>query len=290
MVRVLRWSNSSVVSFILISCAFQFLTIASLNAQDSIFPMVITPPQPPPPPPPVDPKGILTLTSDRVYVAKSNKPFFLIASPNDTVSIQIVNGPIAIYGLFADTPNKVTPELRTFTEPNVRIVTPKKTGGQVELIAVIEGIKSIDELQRVTLQLGPIPPPVPPTPPTPPGPTPPTPVTEFRALFIYDMVKSYPAPIMQAMNSKAIRAYLTAKTTKENGIPEWRFWDIDAEFSSRATVPLVAMFTELRPKLSPDAVRQNPFIMIRKNGKSELIPLPDTEEKTLTLLKSYAGE
>lgn len=264
------------------------------KAQDSIFPMVVVPPAPIPPPPPIDPKGILTLTPDRIYVAKSTTPFFLIASPQGAVDIKIVNGPIAIYGLFADTPNKTTPELRTFTEPHVRIVTPltAPTANLVELIAVIEGIKSIDQLQRVTLQLGPIPPPVPPIPPgpTPPGPTPPpVPVTEFRVIFIYDMAKSYPAPVMQTMNSKAIRDYLTAKTTKENTTPEWRFWDVDAEFSSKATKPLVSLYEELKPKLSLESARQTPYIMIRKNGKSELIVLPENEEKTLSLLQSYGG-
>lgn len=258
----------------------------SIRAQDSIFPMVVVPPAPTPPPPPVDPKGILTLTSDRIYVAKSADPFFLISSPQGVVDIQIVNGPIAIFGLFADTPNKTVPELRTFPHPHIRIITPRAqpTTNQVELIAVIEGITSIDQLQRVTLQLGPIPPPVPPGP-IPPGPTPqPVPVTELRIIFLYDMSKGYVAPVQQILDSKAIRDYMTEKVTKENNLPEWRYWDIDAPLADNATKHLADMWREIQAKKPT-----SPHIIIRKNGVTSFIPLPDTETRTLEVLKSYGG-
>lgn len=252
--------------------------------QDRIFPTVVVPIPIQPLPPEVTP----TLEQDRIYVAKSNDPFILVSSPQKSVNVNIVNGPIALYGKFADTPNKTIPELRTFSEQYICIVTPSNQTGVVELIAVPVGIKTSDQLQRITLQLGPIPPPVPPTP-IPPTPVPPTPVTEFRVIVVYDMAIGYPAPIQRILDSKKIREYLSAKVTKTNDQPDWRFWDVDAPLATTVNKPLADMFNEKKADLETNGIRKSPLIIIRKNGVTTLVPIADTEDKTLDLLKSYGG-
>lgn len=263
-------------------------SIVHILAQDRIFPTVVVPIPVQPLPPEITP----TLEQDRIYVAKSNDPFILVSSPQKSINVNIVNGPIAIYGKFADTPNKTIPELRTFSEQYICIVTPTpSSGGLVELIAVPVGIKTADQLQRITLQLGPIPPPpVPPTP-VPPGPTPvpPTPVTEFRVIVVYDMAIGYPAPIQRILDSKKIREYLSAKVTKTNDQPDWRFWDVDAPLATTVNKPLADMFNEKKADLETNGIRKSPLIIIRKNGVTTLVPIADTEDKTLDLLKSYGG-
>jgi hypothetical protein len=253
----------------------------------SILPTIVVPEPPPinPPNPPLSPT-IPQFPHDRVYVAKSATPFILTSSPRESTTIIYHRGPIAIYAKFADTPTVNTPVLRNFTDEYVCIVTPSSATGLVELIAIPSTANlTEDQLQRITLQLGPIPPPTPPVPPTPV----PVPVTEFRVIFVYDTAVGYAAPIQRILDSQKIRDYLTSKVTKTDTTPDWRFWDVDSPLSSNTSPSLSSMFMENKPNFESKGVRTKPLMLIRKNGTTTLIPVPDDETSCLALLKTYGG-
>ena len=98
------------------------------------------------------------------------------------------------------------------------------------------------------------------------------------------MGKGYVAPIQQILDSKSIRDYMSEKTTKTNNLPDWRYWDIDAPLADNAPKPFADLWNEIQSKKP-----SGPTIVIRKNGVTTFLPLPETETRTLEVLKTYGG-
>lgn len=291
--------RSSLLCFAVLSLLWFGVQVSAQDSsevvpQDDIFPRVVQPTpevKPTPPPKPLVWTQINpTLSVDRIYVAKSAVPFLLIVSPPDSVNIQEAVGPLTIYGKFADNPDATIPELRTITDPHIRVITPKlglsPIPATIELIGIPQGITTLDQIQRITLNLGPIPPPTPPGPtPLPPEPTPT--VKEFRVIFAYDMAKGYSAPLQQVLNSNEIRTYLSSVVSKSEDTPDWRFWDIKAPLASTAPRSLATLWQSVADQLP---TLTSPHMIIRHNGKTEIVAVPPSVSATLSLLKQYEGK
>lgn len=136
--------------------------------------------------------------------------------------------------------------------------------------------------------VGPRPPPKPPEPippgPTPPGPTPPPqPVTSFRVIWVTESASTPTAAQNSVIGAKAVRDYLTAKTTPENGWAGWRHFDPQTNGANEQPT-MKALWAAVQAKLTTkDAV------VIEVNGKAEILPFPANPAEALATLKKYGG-
>ena len=248
-------------------------------------------PAPQPTPPAPNNEEPPTLSQGKLYVVKANGPFLLVASPRHLVQITYEKGPIRIRGLFLDG-DKV--ESRNYVEPFITIVEPNEAGlsGDVELIAIPQGVKEEDDILRIMVKVGdgPRPPPVVPTPPAPKPDevTPPTPTvpTGFRVIMAFESSESYPRETNNILNSTLIDAYMSSKCVLGDGnVPEWRKWDKDLVPKDSESKSMRDLWTQAKPKLG-----KLPQLIIAVNGKFFVVDMPPTEAETLTLLKKHGGE
>ena len=243
-------------------------------ADDAIKLPVIVAPIPPVPPP--APGAVPVLPAKVSYAIASNKPFFVLASPGQLVSVTYELGPITIKGHFIEAPEKYVS--RKFTEKYIADVEAVGTG-RVELVIVPSGVtKEADIIRRlVDCQVAPIPPPVPPVPPVPPGPTPaPIPGPGLHALFVYESstLTSLPAAQLAALYSKVVRDYMRSKSI------DFRFYDADVSMDGETQLWKDAM------KLKRDSL---PWVIISDGTKGLSGPMPADIDGTLKLLKTIGG-
>jgi hypothetical protein len=114
-----------------------------------------------------------------------------------------------------------------------------------------------------------------------PGPIPPG---EFRALFVYESSAPLTKEQLNIWYSTRIAEYLNAKCAKDDGRPGWRKWDKDID-TQHETPTWKAIWAATKP-----TVTTLPALVIIRGQKGEAVPLPETEEATLTLLKKHGGE
>ncbi len=241
---------------------------------------VVVPPAPPVPPPATR----LTLASDVLWVAQSDGPFIVDASPEGLVSVTWETGPIRVRGRFVEDPAKV--QTRTFASKYVCTVEALQTG-KCELL--IRPDVAGGKVQRVCLDVvvgpGPGPGPDPPPPPPPPLPPPgPAPVKDMRVLILYETseVGKLSAGQKAVLYSKTIRDYLDAKCVDSPGgkTKEWKLWDkdVDARGASKVWQDLLA-----RPRATL------PWLIVSgEKGVAFEGPLPASIADTLALLSKYA--
>lgn len=163
---------------------------------------------------------------------------------------------------------------------------------KVESAVIVDGkIKYVTQFAAITVSVGipePVPPipPIPPIPPVPPDPKPPVPVpvSSFHVIFVYESGKTYTPQQISAMDSKAVRDYLTANTTPEGNYAGFRKYDKDAD-SSKDTPTINAMWQATKP-----LVTAVPCVAIETNTKVEIVPLAATPTEMIAVFNKYLGK
>lgn len=240
---------------------------------------------------PVAPTAVSELGQSELLVIEADVACRVIASRAGHLKIVPATGPLAIYSLFVDAKASGEPELRTYESKFLWLIRAAQPGEVELIVAPRESLTSDDsDVIRRTLVVsggGPRPPPpspfppLPPWPPTPPQPDPPepTPVTSFRVIFIRESGVTLPAAQASVPGAKAIREYLFAKTTRENGVTGWREFDPDTD-ATHEQPTMKALWEAVRPK-----VKDVPAVAIEVNGKVEIHQYPANVADALALLK-----
>lgn len=229
---------------------------------------------------PVPSSGVIgVLQADQWYVVES--PFELIPQsfPDGVIDIESSSGPIKVRGLFVDGTGRT--ETRTYSSPYVYFVTAKATGiTALNLVPV--GVQTKVEIvtQVLTVTVGPRPPPIPPAP----DPDdPPGPVKSFRVIFVKESGSTLTAEQTAIPGAKAIRDYLTAKTTPEGGLAGWREYD-PQQSTANEQLTMKALWAAVLPKLLPA-----PCMVIEVNGKATVMPFPANVADAVETLKKAGG-
>jgi hypothetical protein len=231
---------------------------------------VILPVGPNPPAPPT-PAPITKLTSEQLYVARTNGKYTIVASPQGIVKVTTDPGPIRIRAKFVDGDGSY--ETRNFTESTVVSVEAVATG-KAEIIFVPQSEGDIVR-QQLDVYAGP----APPVPPSPPGPNPP-PISDpgFRVLMVVKSPKDAP----DSVKDPKVRSYLESHCVMgpDGHTKEWRIWDNSVDASGDSKLWQQA-FARKRDVL--------PWILISDGKTGYEGPLPEKTDPLLALLKQYGG-
>lgn len=262
---------------------------------DSEFKVPVKPPGPNPTPAPTPtpnptptddkPQIVTDLRADEFYVISKGSPFFIMASPEGVVNVNIEEGPVKLRGKFADATDRTKLETRTYSDAHVATVEAVAKG-RVELLLIPKGAESAEVVKRITLTVmgqAPQPPPGPEPDPDDP-PTPPGPVTSFRVLFVKESGATLPIGQSAIPGAQIIREYLKRKTTPEGGFAGWREYDPD-QVTTNEQPTMKALWETVKPKLLPA-----PCLVIEVNGKATVMPFPSNVDDAMKTLKQYGGE
>ncbi len=127
-------------------------------------------------------------------------------------------------------------------------------------------------------------PPTPPNPPAPPTPTPPGPVTSFRVILVKESGATLNAEQTAIAGSKAVRDYLTAKTTAEGGLAGWREYDPQQNVTNERAA-MKALWASAK-----SSIATVPCLIVERNGKVEILIYPKNVAEAIKSLKTYGGE
>lgn len=134
---------------------------------------------------------------------------------------------------------------------------------------------------RVVVTIG-NPVPVPPGPgPNPPGPNPPGPVTSFHVFLVFESGATYTKEQTATLYSTKVADYLDSLP---NGTKSWRRFDKDTN-TTNDDPTINALWTAVKPKLT-----SIPCVVIEVNTKADILPLPESPDALITLLKKYRGQ
>jgi hypothetical protein len=165
------------------------------------------------------------------------------------------------------------------------VIVEAMAEGRDELLVMPVGATNESQARRVFLRVGTMP-----QPPPGPGPKPePKPVVNsFRVIFVVESAQTLTAKQNSAIYAAAVRDYLTAKTTKGSGGQNgWVVVDKDTTLDKyEPTMNRMWQSVQADPNFSKSV----PFVAVEINGVVELIPLPQSAEESLKLLKSKRGE
>lgn len=240
-----------------------------------LFPPIVPSVQPTPAPKPT-PGVVPVLAGDAQLVIASDEPFLLFDSPGGLVTIAKETGPLRIRGKFLDGSGKV--ETRSYAAKHIAIVTAGDGTGRVELIAAPVGLNDESKAERMVLDVnGARPPPVDPVDPV----VPPGPVTSFHVIFVYESGDTLTAAQHSTIYAKSVSDWLTANTTKDGQFAGWRRYDKDADASSESE-PFKGLWAAVKPK-----VTTVPCVVIERNGKADILPLPATPAEAVALFAKY---
>lgn len=150
----------------------------------------------------------------------------------------------------------------------------------VAMVPVGDDVVTID--YPVTITQGPRPPPGPG--PIPDDPVVPPVVKSFRVIWVTESATTPTAGQNSVIGAKAVREYLTAKTTAEGNVAGWRHYD--PQTSAANDQPTMrALWDAAKAKVT--AV---PCVIVEVNGKAEILPFPANAVEALKVLKQYGGQ
>lgn len=196
---------------------------------------------------------------------------------------------------YASTSEPVIVERSKFFVFRMPATSPKQT-----FIVLVSMNGADPQLLKWSVKLdGPVPPPVPPTPdptPVPPGPTPPpvppAPVVgPFGVLILENPTeRGKNKGATDVIISPEVRAYMTAKCAKDtNGTtPKWRIMAND--FTDEKVKAMGGTWSEWFARAKADSAGKLPWVIISDGkAKGDSMPLPESVDAMLTLLKKYGG-
>lgn len=227
-----------------------------------------------------------TITPDTIFVVQSNVPLIALQSPQGLLKISTETGPLRVRGRFSDGDGKI--ETRNYSAKYLVFVDASKPG-QTELLLVPHGVTKESDIVRQLLIVsgeGPRPPPEPgPGPePKPPDPKPPEPVKSFRVIFVKESGSTLPPGQTSIPGAKVIREYLNAKTTKENGVPDWREYDKDQNTANEYS-GLKALWGAVKHK-----IETVPCLVVEVNGNATVMPYPSDVDAAMKILTDAGGK
>lgn len=141
--------------------------------------------------------------------------------------------------------------------------------------------------RSIDVEIGKSPNPTPDPPePDPPKPDPPIPdpsVNSFRVIFVKESGSTLTAEQTAIPQAKAIRDYLTTKTTPEGGLAGWREYD-PQQSTANEQAKMRDLWTSTK-----SAITAIPCMVIEVNGKATIVPYPRNAAEALATLKTYGG-
>ena len=246
--------------------------------QDEVTPVPVVP---------RTPKFVSELSDDQWLVVESAEKICVTSSPLGVVNIQPEEGPMKVRGKFADGTGKI--ETRTFSSKYLYFINAVKKG-TIEVIAFDSTITEEKDIPRYTLHVMGVDPNPPPGPgPGPkPDPDPPEPdpvvVKSFRVIFVIESADTLPGSKVAVPDAKAVREYLTTKTTQEGGTTGWRTYDPDMTTTNEQP-GIKALWDVVKPQIN--AV---PCMVVEVNGHAKVLPFPETVDDALSILKKHGGQ
>lgn len=221
------------------------------------------------------------LTPETLYVVQSTVPLIALQSPEGLLKLTADSGPLRVRGRFADGDGKI--ETRSYSAKYLLFVDGIKPG-TTELILIPQGVTAEKDIVRQVLTVsgeGPRPPPEPPGPG--PEPKPPEPVKSFRVIFVKESGQTLNSEQSAIPGAKAIRDYVTARTTPEGGLAGWREYD-PQQTTTNEQPTMKALWESVKPKLLP-----SPCLVIEVNGTATVMPFPKDVTEALETLKKAGG-
>jgi len=242
-------------------------------------------PAPAPPKPPRTPKFVSELSEETWLVIESSEKIVVTSSPLGHVSVQPEEGPVKVRGKFADGTGKI--ETRTFTSKYLYFINAVKKGTIEILVFNPSEVTEEKDIPRYTLHVmgvTPIPPPEPEPGPTPEPEPDPVVVKSFRVIFVKESGQTLPGQKVAVSSAKAVRDYLTAKTTPEGGVSGWREYD-PQQTTVNEQPAIKALWDTVKPQIN--AI---PCMIIEVNGHAKVLPFPETVDEALRILKESGGD
>jgi hypothetical protein len=245
------------------------------------FPDITPPPSPAPPSPAPNPTAPIPLNGDEVYAFDADIETMVKGYQPGLLKIDVQPGPARIKAKWAGSDGK-----SSWKEFKGKFVTTVESAGSgtATLVIVPVGAKSTAEWieKGIAANVAPQPPPVPPGP-KPPEPKPPGPVSSFHVIFIHESGATIPQEQVAVMDAQAVRDWLMANTTPENGKVGWRRKDKDSG-AANDTPTMKALWEAVKPKITTV-----PAVAVEVNRAVDIIPLEATPETMLAKFKAYKG-
>ena len=286
------WLPGVMVAMLWVNCGVR---LVEMTAADEVEPIsrsihlptmpVLIEPDDPRPIPPLDPNGpvpVDKLQSDEWYVVESSVSLIILGSPGEVVRIEREAGPLRVRGKFCDGTGGV--ETRTYSSENVYFVNAVESG-VIELLVIPVGVSAEQDIirQPLTVTVGPRPPPGPGPQPEPEPEPQPEPVKSFRVIFVKESGSTLTPGQTAIPNAKAIRDFLNANTTQEDGHAGWREYDPE-QIVTNEQPTMKALWEAVQPK-----IQTVPCWVIEVNGKATVMPYPKDTADALKLLNQYRG-
>lgn len=106
----------------------------------------------------------------------------------------------------------------------------------------------------------------------------------FRALIVYDTEAANSREQLAVIYSPKVTEYLNQHCVKDSaGRAEWRRWDKDVQILTAESKDVRDLWDAVRPKLG-----ELPQLVLAKDGKAKLYPLPLPEDAAMSLITSVA--
>lgn len=204
---------------------------------------------------------------------------FVRTFPDGLIRVTYAAGPVLVPSRGPDGEIVLT----THSSPHIYFLSPVKPGTVcVDMVPIGVSVET-DIARHVLTVIDGTKPKPPPDPDDPIVPDPPKPVESFRVIFVKESGSTLSAEQTAIPGAKAIRDYLTAKTTPEGGLSGWREYD-PQQTTANEQPTMRALWLAALPKLRPP-----PCVVVEVNGKADIIDLPANVTDALKILKSYGG-
>jgi hypothetical protein len=202
--------------------------------------------------------------------------FLTVTGPSETIDIvaerlTIVDGQISVEAA----------EVTTVGDREYSI-----SGKGTYSVSIVGFGPGISRVPRFNVSLEPPKPPVPPKPPEPKPDDPPSPqpVKSFRVIFVKESGSTLTGEQTAITGAKAVREYLTMKTTPEGGLAGWREYDPQQNAANEQSA-MKALWSA-----SKSSITNVPCMVVELNGKVSVIAYPKNTADALKVLKEYGGQ
>jgi hypothetical protein len=151
--------------------------------------------------------------------------------------------------------------------------------GEYTITAISRANEAWDRTAKITIGK---PTPKPPKPDDPP--LPPEPVKSFRVIFVKESGSTLNSEQTAITGAKAIRDYLSQRTTPEGGLAGWREYDPQQNVANEQSA-IKSLWAATK-----SSITTVPCVVVEVNGKAKLIDYPKNTAEALKTLKEYGGQ
>ena len=216
--------------------------------------------------------GNRTYYATESKVAEGQMAFVVVTGPADLVRVKAKRMTIVDSRIVVERASVEKIGLREFAITGTGTYTVEVTGFSES---------DVEDYPEFDITLGALPP----KPDDPnPNPKPPGPLTSFRVIFVKESGSTLNPEQTSIPGAKAVRDYLTSKTTPEGGLAGWREYDPQQNVTNEQS-KMKAMWAVAKSSLTTI-----PCLVVERNGKVDVLPYPKNVAETVKTLKGYAGE